>query len=108
MDIFAANLRKRAKELGISNAEAARRIGLSERRYAHYITGAREPDLASLVRIAVALLTTPDVLLGVGEAKRTPTKRALMKDRLSSAVDVMGDRELDQTVIQAEAVVSRR
>src|SRR5690606_11426561 len=38
MDIFANRLRERAAQLGISNAEAARRSGLDERRYAHYVT----------------------------------------------------------------------
>ena len=64
MDIFANRLRERAAQLGISNAEAARRSGLDERRYAHYVTGRREPDLETLVRIARALGTSPSWLLG--------------------------------------------
>ncbi len=63
MDIFAKRLRERAKQLGISNAEAARRIGLDERRYAHYASGRREPDLATLVNIAEILGTNPNWLL---------------------------------------------
>jgi transcriptional regulator with XRE-family HTH domain len=107
METFATKLRKRAKELGISNAEAGRRIGLSERRYAHYASGAREPDLATLVRIARVLETTPNELLGVGpEPKRT--KRSILRDRLSSAVSAMDERELQLTVIQAEAVAASR
>ena len=34
MDVFATKLRERAAQLGISNAEVARRAGLSERRAA--------------------------------------------------------------------------
>ncbi|WP_312890263.1 helix-turn-helix domain-containing protein [Rhizobium laguerreae] len=45
MDILSKRLRERAEQLGISNAEAARRVGLDERRYAHYVAGRREPDL---------------------------------------------------------------
>jgi transcriptional regulator with XRE-family HTH domain len=105
METFAAKLRKRAQELGISNAEAGRRIGLGERRYAHYISGAREPDLATLVRIAKVLETTPNELLGFGaEPKRS--KRAVLKDRLNAAANAMDERALDITVIQAEAVAS--
>lgn len=59
MDAFCRNLKNRTEELGISNAEAARRSGLSERRYAHFVSGDREPDLATLVRIADALGVTP-------------------------------------------------
>lgn len=105
MDTLAKNLRKRAEELGLPHAEIARRIGLSERRYAHYVAGRNEPDLATLVRIATVLETTPNELLGFGpETKRS--KRSLMRDRLNAAASAMDDRELEITVIQAEAVAS--
>ena len=106
MDTLAKNLRKRAEELGLPHAEIARRIGLSERRYAHYVAGRNEPDLATLVRIATVLETTPNELLGFGpETKRS--KRSLMRDRLNAAASAMDDRELEITVIQAEAVASQ-
>jgi transcriptional regulator with XRE-family HTH domain len=105
MDTLAKNLRKRAEELGLPHAEIARRIGLSERRYAHYVAGRNEPDLATLVRIATVLETTPNELLGFGpETKRS--KRALLRDRLNAAAIAMDDRVLEITVIQAEAVAS--
>jgi transcriptional regulator with XRE-family HTH domain len=66
-------------------------VGLSERRYAHYVTGTREPDLATLVRIATILETTPNDLLGVGpEPNRS--KRTLLRDRLPAATNAMDDR----------------
>jgi transcriptional regulator with XRE-family HTH domain len=103
MDTLAKNLRMRADELGLSHAEIARRIGLSERRYAHYVAGRNEPDLATLVRIAKVLETTPNELLGFGpEVKRS--KRMLLRDRLNAAANAMGERELEITVVQAEAV----
>ena len=106
MDTLAKNLRKRAEELGLPHAEIARRISLSERRYAHYVAGRNEPDLATLVRIATVLETTPNELLGFGpETKRS--KRSLMRDRLNAAASAMDDRELEITVIQAEAVASQ-
>jgi transcriptional regulator with XRE-family HTH domain len=105
MDSFAAKLRKRAEELQISNAEAARRVGLSERRYAHYVTGAREPDLATLVKIARVLETTPNDLLSFGpEPKRS--KRILLRDRLLAATNALDDRALEIAVVQAEAVAA--
>ena len=36
-------------QLGLSDAEVARRAGLSERRYGYYATGEREPNLATLL-----------------------------------------------------------
>ncbi len=78
---------------------------MSERRYAHYVTGRNEPDLATLVRIAKALQTSPNELLGfAAETKRS--KRSLLRDRLNAAVDAMDDRELEITVVQAEAIAA--
>lgn len=103
MDIFASKLKDRAAELGISNAEAARRSGLSERCYAHYASGAREPDLATLVRIAQSLGTTPDVLLGVSEAKHGDMRHAMI-DRVSTTMVSLPDDILEIIVIQIEAL----
>lgn len=106
MELFATNLRDRAAELGLSNAEVARRAGLSERRYAHYVSGDREPDLATLVRIASVLQTNPNVLLGcVTETDVSDPRRTLM-DKLLASAHVMGDYELRLFTAQAE-VVSR-
>lgn len=106
MDALAKALRRRAEELGLSHAVVARRVGISERRYAHYVAGRNEPDLATLVRIAQVLQTTPNELLGFGpDAKRS--KRSLLRDRLNAAVGTLGDRELELIVTQAEAVAAR-
>jgi transcriptional regulator with XRE-family HTH domain len=105
MDALARALRTRAQELGLSHAAIARRIGMSERRYAHYVNGRNEPDLATLVRIAKALQTSPNELLGFAvETKRS--KRTLLRDRLSAAAGAMDDRQLEMTVVQAEAVAA--
>lgn len=105
MDTLAKNLRRRAEELGLPHAEIARRIGLSERRYAHYVAGRNEPDLATLVRIAKVLETTPNELLGFGPEVRR-SRRTMLRERLNAAATAMGDRELEITVIQAEAVAA--
>ena len=107
MDTLAKSLRKRAEELGLSHAEIARRVGLSERRYAHYVAGRNEPDLATLVRIATILESTPNELLGFGNEMRR-TGRDRLTDRLNVAAKSMDDRELEITVIQAEAVATKR
>ena len=104
MDIFALKLRERAAALGISNAEAARRAGLNERRYAHYVSGLREPDLATVVRIASALGTTPNILLGVEDASVLNEREALL-DRLSTALNVIPVTVLAVLATQIEALV---
>jgi len=108
MDIFAERLQERAKQLGISNAEAARRIGLDERRYAHYASGRREPDLATLVKIAIALGTSPNWLLGVSLASATDPQFAALMDRFSNAANGMSKQEIEMCIIQAEAVVAAK
>lgn len=109
MEVFGKNLAKRAKELGVSNAEAARSVGLSERRFANYVTGLREPDLATLARIASGLKTTPNDLLGVRTADAASnTKKSQMIDRLILAAEQLLDRDLETAVVQIEAVVKLR
>ena len=38
MDLVAKRLRERVSEMGVSHAKVARRSGLSERRYGHYVS----------------------------------------------------------------------
>ncbi|MDF1671834.1 MAG: helix-turn-helix transcriptional regulator [Roseovarius sp.] len=108
MDIFAKKLRERAKQLGISNANAARRIGLDERRYAHYASGRREPDLLTLVKIAETLDTTPNWLLGISNYQEEEPKKAALIDRFSNAAYGMTINDLELCVIQAEAVLASK
>jgi len=106
MELFAANLRKRAEELGISNAEVARRAGLSERRYGNYVSGRREPDLATLVRIASVLATTPTDLL------TTPLKESalgeLARQRAIAALAALQSDDLERVVVIVEALAAKR
>lgn len=106
MDLFAKRLRERASELGISHAEVARRSGLSERRYSHYVNGIREPDLATLVRIAGALRSTPNELLAADE-KRKPSSHSILIDRLHSAAQALSEHDLELVVLQTEALTRR-
>ncbi|MCR9195711.1 MAG: helix-turn-helix domain-containing protein [Hyphomonas sp.] len=108
MDIFAKRLRERAEQMGISNSEAARRAGLEERRYGHYIAGRREPDLTTLKRIAEVLQTTPNWLLGVAVSQEDEPEKAAFIDRFANAAKGMNAEELELVVIQAEAVAARK
>lgn len=105
MQVFANRLRERAAELGISHAEAARRAGLTERRYSHYVNGIREPNLATLVRIAEALQIRPDDLLGFGERDK-PTARSKLMDRLASAAQVLTEEAVELVIVQVEAIAA--
>ena len=107
MKVFANRLRERAAELGIAHAEAARRAGLTERSYNHYVNGIREPNLITLVRIAGVLQTTPDDLLGVSKGEDVSVRSKLMA-RLVSAAQVLADEVLEIVVVQAEALAVKR
>lgn len=108
MDILANKLRERAQQLQISNAEAARQCGLEERRYAHYAAGRREPDLATLKKIAKTLGTTPNWLLGVDELTKMRPKIAALIMRFANAASDMSQSELEICVIQAEAIAASK
>ena len=106
MEIFAKRLRERAKQLGISNSEAARRAGLDERRYAHYVSGRSEPNLMILKRISEALDTTPNWLLGITSKIEKAPETAALIERFVNAARGMTREQLKLCVIQAEAVVA--
>jgi transcriptional regulator with XRE-family HTH domain len=97
METFAQRIRERARELGLSDAEVARRAGLSERRYGYYATGEREPNLATLVRICEVLAATPnDLLLPEGKPP-AQSQRDRVLARISVATDHLSVAELDPT-----------
>lgn len=106
MELFASNLRKRAEQLGISHAEVARRAGLSETRYGNYVSGRREPDLATLVRIASVLATTPNDLLTTSLAVSAPED--LARQRAIAALSALKRDDLERVGIMVEALVTQR
>ena len=68
----------------------------------------REPDLDTLVRIAVGLGTTPNWLLGLDAEGRKPTKRAAQLDRLLASARQLTDEELRVLIVGAEALVREK
>ena len=106
MELFASNLGKRAEQLGISHAEVARRAGLSETRYGNYVSGRREPDLATLVRIASVLATTPTDLLTTLLKESPPDE--LIRQRTVAALAALRADDLERTAIMVEALAAQR
>jgi|GraSoiStandDraft_11_1057310.scaffolds.fasta_scaffold370970_1 transcriptional regulator with XRE-family HTH domain len=98
-------LRARALELGLSDAEVARRVGLGARRYGHYVTGQREPDLRTLLLICKVLDTSPNQLLGLESAKKKKSGRDKLVERLMAAVSTLDDDQLHLAIAQVEAIV---
>lgn len=97
-------LRAFARDLGLSDAEVARRAGLAERRYGHYVTGLREPNLDALLRICRVLGCSPNDLLGWGSHPRRLTPPEKLEARLMSAARGLSRVHLEVLVVQAEAL----
>jgi len=76
MDTFSTRLREHVKALGLSGAEAARRIGVGERQFHNYLSGHREPDFATLLQICQRLGAEPNLLLGFNTPDVAPPERA--------------------------------
>lgn len=106
MDLLASRLRERARELKLSNAEVARRAGLGERRYGNYVSGIREPDLATLLRICEVLDVTPNDLLLAGRAGVTGD--AALLSRLVATARQLDRPGLQVAVRQLEALAGHR
>jgi transcriptional regulator with XRE-family HTH domain len=107
MQVFAQRIRERARELGLSDAEVARRAGLSERRYGYYATGEREPNLATLLRICEVLAATPNDLL-LSEGKPAPqSRRHRMLARINAATDNLPLADLELAARLIECLLGR-
>jgi transcriptional regulator with XRE-family HTH domain len=108
MEPFATNLRRRAEKLGISNAEVARRADLSDRRYGNYVSGRREPDLATLIRIARVLGVSVDELVASSLDERKGTAEELLQERINVALRALGYDDLQRLTVMVEALAMTR
>jgi len=108
MQVFAQRIRERARELGLSDAEVARRSGLSERRYGYYATGEREPNLATLIRICEVLAASPNDLL-LPEGKPPPQSgRDRLLARIIAATENLMPVDLELAACQLECLMAHR
>lgn len=64
-DSFGKRLKNIREFLGISQVELSKKTGFSPQNICHFEAGRREPNLSNLVRLALALKVTSDVLLGI-------------------------------------------
>lgn len=100
---FAERLRQRVATLRLSNAELARRMGLSDQRLGNYLAGIREPDLEMLTKLASMLQTTPNELLGFPD-KTGEEQLAALRERAHEAINELGLDELKVIVSVLDAL----
>ena len=98
-------LRTRARALGLSDAEVARRAGLGQTRYAGYVIDRHEPDLTTFQRICTVLGMTAADLLGneVPDDDGTEVLRA----RVAAAAKALDKRSLEVAVIVVDGLIAR-
>lgn len=89
--------------LRLSNAELARRMGLSDQRLGNYLAGTREPDLEMLTKLASVLQTTPNDLLGYPD-QTTDERIVALREQAHKAIDELGADELKVIVSVLEAL----
>lgn len=71
------NAKKYREKMGLSQAEVARRIGVSRQTYNNYELGKREADYETLLKLAEELNTSVQALLSDDKENSTP----IPKDR---------------------------
>ncbi len=107
MSDFGNRLRSRAKQLGLPDAEVARRAGLAPRRYGFYVTGDRQPDFGTLITICAALDTTPNALLGFGEID-VSDERTVLQARLLASAKLLSEPNLKLAIEQVELLLKHQ
>lgn len=98
-------MRARARELGWSDAEVARRAGLGQTRYAGYVLDQHEPDLATLVRICSTLGVSVGGILG--EIEGGPDGDAALRDRVIAGMGALDPESLKVLAIVTDGLVAR-
>lgn len=69
VDSFAKRFREELARNGIKQKELAQRIGITEASISRYTNGFRTPRSTTMIKIAEALHTTPEYLMGAGNAE---------------------------------------
>ncbi len=98
-------MRARARELGWSDAEVARRAGLGQTRYAGYVLDQHEPDLATLIRICAALGISVGSILG--QIEGGPDGDAALRDRVIAGMGALDSESLKALAIVTDGLVAR-
>ena len=92
---YGKRLRDRAAELGVSDAEVARRSGISARRYSNYVNEKRQPDFDLFVEICRNLRTTPNKMLGLDGRGESCDAIPDLPEAVSAPEDYVGLRFVD-------------
>lgn len=101
---FGERLRSRARALGLTDSEVARRLDLSQGRYSNYVNEVVEPDLATLVRIVGVLGISADEALGI-EPRSFQSGQAILRERIALAAETMEPAMLQAAATMFDAAI---
>ncbi len=105
MDDFGGRLRACVQEIGLTDTEVARRLGISQQRFANYVAGRHRPDYDTLIRICRVLGTRPDRLLGFEETESAAdTDDARLYRRVCAAARSMGKLAMEHAAVMMDAL----
>lgn len=108
MSYFSDRLKLIARERGLSGPQMARICDISERTYANYASGHRQPDFETLLRICGRLGVTPNDLLLNGYQPDPGEQREALLRRLLSAADMLAGEDIETAAIAIEAIARHR
>lgn len=108
MSVFSENLKARTQAMGLSQVELARRLDLDPRRVGHYMTGLREPDLATLGRLARALDASSDALIGNSKVASETDNFDRLRSQIAAVCLAMDDQQLETILVLAKAILERK
>ena len=77
---FSTALKRTRERQELSQEQLAKASGLTAAAISQIESGLREPTFSTIVRLASALKTTPNDLMGLGEAAVDPSLQALFRD----------------------------
>ena len=96
-------LKARARELGMSDSEVARRLGVGQGRYSSWVNDTHEPDLETLTRVVGVLAMTADQALGI-VPQRQPGPEGSLRSRAEVALRSMSGTALAGATGMLEAL----
>ena len=70
-ELFFENLKEARINAGLSQKEVAEQLGVAKSSYSLYESGAREPDVTKIKKLAQILGVSSDALLGIPERPNT-------------------------------------
>ena len=105
MDGLGMRLKARARELGLSDSEVARRLGIAQTRYANYVADRHEPNLDTLLEICAVLNLEPAEVLGY-EPPTSGSAASRMRKRIQTSCLGMDDATLRVVVRVTDALAT--